>query len=42
MRMILAAALLVTLALPAVAGPCNEPPPPAPTTSSLPATTSIG
>jgi hypothetical protein len=42
MRLILAAALVVTLAMPALAGPCNEAPPPAPTTSSLPITTSVG
>lgn len=41
MRLILAAALLVAVAVPALAGPCNEPPP-APTTSSLPSTTSAG
>ncbi|WP_291295286.1 hypothetical protein [Elioraea sp.] len=41
MRMILAAALFVTVALPALAGPCNEAPPPAPTTSSLPIITTL-
>jgi hypothetical protein len=39
MRFLAAAALLVSLAAPAIAGPCNSPPP-APNTSSLPSPSS--